>query len=61
MKYIIVTDNGQPETVHGDVFTYNITGLRFNTDHTIQVTAINSCGLESEPANVIVNIQARGE
>ena len=55
-----VTANGQTESVRGDVFTYTITGLVFNTNHTVEVTAVNSCGLESEPANVTVNIQARG-
>ena len=60
MKYNIVTDNGQPKTVDGNVFTYTITGLRFNTDHIVEVTAVNSCGLESEPAIVTVNIEARG-
>ena len=59
-NYIIVTDNGQLEIVDGNVFTYNITGLRFDTDHIVEVTAVNSCGLESEPAIVIVNIEARG-
>ena len=54
-----VTVNGQTESVSGDVFTYTITGLDFNTDYSVEVTAV-SCGLESEPANVTVNIQARG-
>ena len=56
-----VTANGQTESVSGDVFTYTITGLDVNTDYSVEVTAINSCGLESEPANVTVNIEARGK
>jgi hypothetical protein len=54
-----VTANGQTESVSGDVFTYTITGLDFNTDHIVEVTAVNSCGLKSEPAIVTVNIEAR--
>ena len=56
-----VTANGQTESVSGDVFTYTITGLDVNTDYTVEVTAVNSYGLESEPANATVNIQARSE
>ena len=55
-----VTANGQTESVSGDMFTYNITGLDVNTDYTVEVTAVNSCGLESEPATITVIIQARG-
>ena len=57
-----VTANGQSTSVGGtgDVFTYTITGLDVNTNYTVEVTAVNSCGLESEPANVTVNIEARG-
>ena len=55
-----VTVNGQSTSVGGDVFTYTITGLDVNIDNSIEVTAVNSCGLESEPANVTVNIEARG-
>jgi hypothetical protein len=59
INYIMVTDNGQTASVSGDVFTYTITGLDFNTDHIVEVTAVNSCGLKSEPAIVTVNIEAR--
>ena len=55
-----VTANGQTESVSGDVFTYTITGLDVNTDYSVEVTAVNSCGLESEPATVTVIIQTRG-
>ena len=40
--------------------TYTITGLQYNTNYSVEVTAINSCGWESEPATVVVNIEARG-
>ena len=56
-----ITANGQPTSVSGDVFNYTITGLDFNTDYSVEVTAVNSCSLESEPANVTVNIEARGK
>ena len=56
-----VTANGQTESVSGNVFTYTITGLDVNTNYSVEVTAVNSCGLESEPANVTVNIEARGK
>ena len=57
---IMSSDNGLNlnETV-GDM-NYNITGLQYNTDYSIEVTAINSCGRESEPASVVVNIETRG-
>ena len=60
IRYRINASTGQTESVSGDVFTYTITGLDFNTDYSVEVTAVNSCGLESEPANVTVNIEARG-
>ena len=56
-----VTANGRTESVSGDVFIYTITGLDVNIDYTVEVTALNSCGLESEPATVTVIIQARGK
>ena len=57
-----ITANGQSTSVSGDVFNYTITGLDFNTDYSVEVTAVNSCSLESEPASVIVNIiEARGK
>ena len=60
---IMSSDNGLSLTpaVSGDMLNYNITGLEYNTNYNVEVTAINSCGLKSEPANVLVNIEARGE
>ena len=60
---IMSSDNGLSLTtaVSGDMLNYNITGLEYNTNYNVNVTAINSCGLESVPANVLVIIEARGE
>ena len=41
--------------------TYDITGIQYNTEYSVEVTAINSCGLESAPASVVVNVEARLE
>ena len=56
-----VTANGQTVSVSGNVFTYTITGLDVNTYYSVEVTAVNSCGLESEPVHVTVNIEASGK
>ena len=60
---IMSSDSGLGLTtaVSGDMLYYNVTGLDYNTNYSVEVTAINSCGLESVPANVLVNIEARGE
>ena len=47
-------------TVSDDMLYYNITEINYNTNYNVNVTAINSCDLKSEPANVLVNIEARG-
>ena len=57
---IMSSDNGLNLTNGTDDTTYTITGLQYNTDYSVEVTAINSCGLESPPASVEVNIEARG-
>ena len=44
----------------GDVFTATITVPQFNTSYSVSVTAINSCGLSSQPATTTVFIEARG-
>ena len=56
----MITTNGQTTPVSGDEFAYTITGLDVNTDYTVEVTSVNSCGMKSEPANVTVNIEAKG-
>ena len=43
-----------------DDLIYTITGLQYNTNYSVEVTALNSCGQESGPADVVVNIEARG-
>lgn len=61
MEYRITSrDNGVSLNVTVIYLTYNITGIKYNTNYSIEVTAINSCGIESEPASVVVNIEARG-
>ena len=55
---IMSSDSGLNNEIDG--MTYTITGLQYNTNYSVEVTAINSCGQESEPANVVVNIEARG-
>ena len=60
VEYTVTGSNGQNESISGDMFNYTITGLEINTNYSFQVTAVNSCGLKSKPANVTVNIKARG-
>ena len=59
-----VAVNGQTTTVinddSGTIITHTITAIQYNTDYSVQVTAINTCGQESEPATVIISIKARG-
>ena len=57
---IMSSDNGLNlnETVNDT--TYTITGVEYNTNYSVEVTATNSCGQESGPASVVVNIEARG-
>ncbi|CAI8002963.1 hypothetical protein GBAR_LOCUS3515 [Geodia barretti] len=43
----------------GDVFTATITVPQFNTSYSVSVTAINSCGLSSQPATTTVLREAR--
>ena len=54
--YRIMSDNGLNN--EADDMNYIITGLQYNTDYSVEVTAINSCGQQSEPASVVVNIEA---
>ena len=53
-------DNGLSLNVTVIYLTYNITGLQYNTNYSIEMAAINSCGVKSEPASVVVNVEARG-
>ena len=54
-------DNGLSLNVTVDDKTYDITGIQYNTEYSVKVTAINSCGFESVPASIVVNIVARLE
>ena len=59
-----VTANGRTTVVMkdvSDIFNLTITGLDYNTDYDVKVTAINSCGLGSKPSTVLVNIGAQGQ
>ena len=59
-----VTANGQNTMVStdgSDLLNHTFTGLDYNTDYNVSVTALNSCGLDSEPATVVVNVEARGK
>ena len=47
------------QNIISDVFTLPIFGLEYNTDYEVEVTAINSCGIPSQPATTTVFIDAR--
>ena len=57
---IMSSDNGLNLNEIVNDITYTITGLQYNTNYSVKVTAINSCGQKSGPASVVVNIEARG-
>ena len=48
-------ENGTAHTITADG-----TGVMFNTPYEVEVTAINTCGLESNPAVIAFNIEAGG-
>ena len=47
------------QNVSGNMLTHTISGLEYNTDYEVEVTAINSCGIPSQPATTTVFIDAR--
>ena len=49
------------QNVSGNMLTHTITGLEYNTDYEVEVTAVNSCGIPSQPATTIVSINANGQ
>ena len=49
------------QNISGNMLTHNISGLEYNTDYDVEVTAINSCGILSQPATTTVFIDARGQ
>jgi hypothetical protein len=61
-EYTVTVDGGMNQTVSHDdrdVLTATITVPQFYTSYSVSVTAINSCGLSSQPANTTVFIEAR--
>ena len=56
---MLVSSEGSGMTGN-DMLNFTISGLAYNTAYDVSVTAINSCDLESEPATITVNIEARG-
>ena len=63
-EYTVTIDGQVSQTVSHDdsrdIFNVTIPVLEFNTNYSVSVTAINSCGLSSQPATTDVSIQARG-
>ncbi|CAI8017197.1 hypothetical protein GBAR_LOCUS10484, partial [Geodia barretti] len=53
-EYRVTVEGGMTQTVSHDdsegVFTATITVPEYNTSYSVSVTAINSCGLSSQPA-----------
>ena len=49
------------ENFSGNMLTHTISGLDYNTDYDVAVTAINSCGIPSQPATTTVFINASGQ
>ena len=63
-SYTVTIDGSLSGTVSDDgsgVYTHNITGLVYNTDYSVEVAAVNECGLTSQPATLTTNIDARGQ
>ena len=54
---------GYSEEEIGTAHTITADGsdVMFNTLYDVEVTAVNTCGLESSPANITVNITASDE
>lgn len=48
------------QTVVGANNAYTISGLDYNTNYSVKVIAVNSCGLQSEASNVEIYIEAKG-
>ena len=63
-KYIIkIPDIDYSEEESGTVYTHNIVSadLMFNKLYDVEVSAINTCSIESDPANISVNIEANSK
>ena len=63
-EYRVTVDGGMTQNVShddsGNVSNATITVPQFNTNYSVSVTAINSCGLSSQPATTTVVIEERG-
>ena len=62
-KIKIIQVSGYSEEESGTAHTITADGsdVMFNTLYDVEVTAVNTCGLESNPASITVNIAASGE
>ena len=67
-SYTVTVSGGQimPESVSDDgrqnsPFSHTISGLDYETDYTVRVVAINSCGDTSQPATIDVFIDAESQ
>ena len=52
-EYTVTVDGNSIESVTDDgrdVYTHTISGLEYNTSYDVEVTAINSCDIRSQPA-----------
>ena len=52
-EYTVTVDGNSTESVTDDgrdMFTHTISGLDYNTSYDVEVTAINSCDIQSQPA-----------
>ena len=56
MSYNITVNSQTVNLVSASTLFYNIPGLDYNKEYNVTVAAINSCGLESQPANTTVII-----
>ena len=59
-RVTVTGPNVTPENITVNDVTANILVPQYNTTYTVSVTAINSCGLSSQPATTDVFIEARG-
>ena len=62
-RITILQVSGYSEEESGTAHTITADGsdVMFNTPYDVEVTAVNTCGLESNPASITVNIAASGE
>ena len=58
VDYTVNTNTGSP--VNTPTLSHTLTGLEFETNYTVSVTATNECGLESAPSDLLVRIPAAG-